>query len=160
MSASRVTRLPGRRPPLLAALAGLGEFFETLHEHHFGASTLSLHQKARAISGLMRQHEQSMCALLLDALTALPVRIIGKPTMGGREANVSLLSEAHPSLALATLLAEKDIVASAAHFYAYRLIQQLGIDPDDGVLRISFAPYNTKEETLRLIAALVNILGS
>jgi selenocysteine lyase/cysteine desulfurase len=36
----------------------------------------------------------------------------------------------------------------------------LGIDPDDGVLRISFAHYNTKEENLRLIAALESILGS
>ena len=144
----------------IAALAGLGDFFETLHDHHFEAPALSLHQKARAISRLMHQHEQSLCALLLDALDRLPVRIIGKPTMDGREANVALLAEAHPATALATLLAEKGIVASGSHFDGCRLLEKMGIDTDEGVLRISFAPYNTKEETLRLIAALESILGS
>lgn len=144
----------------IAALAGLGEYYETVHDHHFEASALSLHEKAHAISKLMHQHEQSICALLLDALERMPVRIIGKPTMDGREAHVALVADARSSTALATSLAEKGIATSAAHFYAYRLIETLGIDPNDGVLRISFAHYNTKEETLRLIAALESILGS
>ena len=144
----------------IAALAGLGDFFETLHDHHFEAPTLPLQQKARAISRLMHQHEQALCALLLDALDRLPVRVIGKPTMDGREANVSFLADARPSPTLAALLAEKGIATNSDHFYAFRLLKTLSIDTDDGVLRISFAHYNTKEETLRLIAALESILGS
>jgi len=144
----------------IAALAGLGDFFEALHDHHFEAPTRTLDQKAHAISRLMHQHEQSLCALLLDAIEGLPVRVIGKPTVDGREANIALLADAHPATSLATLLAGKGIAASASHFYAFRLLDKLGIDTDDGVLRISFAHYNTKEETLRLIAALESILGS
>jgi selenocysteine lyase/cysteine desulfurase len=151
----------------IAALAGLGELFETLHEHHFEAGVevraeapaLALQEKATAVSRLMNQHEGALCALLLDALDRLPVRIIGKPTMDGREANVAFVPDAYPAQALGTMLAEKGIAATGRHFYAFRLIEKLGIDTDDGVLRISFAAYNTKEETLRLIAALESILG-
>lgn len=143
----------------IAALGGLGEYFETVHDHHFGASELPLHEKARAISDLMHDHEQSLCALLVDALSRLPVRIIGKPTMEGREANIALVADKHSSISIATSLAEKGVVASGDHFYAYRLIKALGIDIDDGVLRMSFAHYNSREDTLKLISALESILG-
>ena len=144
----------------IAALAGLGDFFETLHDHHLDTPALPPHQKARAVSRLMHQHEQSLCTLLLEALDRLPVRILGKPTMDGREANVSFLADAHPATALATSLGEKDIALGCGHFYAFRLLKTLGIDTNDGVLRVSFAHYNTKEETLRLIAVLESILNT
>jgi len=54
---------------------------------------------------------------------------------------------------------QKGIAANNNHFYAYRLIKKLGIDIDDGVLRLSFAHYNTMDETIRLIDALTAILG-
>ena len=142
----------------IASLAGLGEYFETLHDHHFNAPERSLNQKVHTISKLMHQHEQTLCAMLLEALEDLPVRIIGRPTMNGREANVAILFDTHSSNEIANQLAEKGIAASPDHFYAYRLIQKLGIDPNDGVVRISFAHYNTKEETLQLITALESIL--
>ena len=144
----------------IAALAGIGDFVETLHDHHFEAHARSLYQKARAVSELMRQHEQSLCALLLDALKRLPVRLLGKTTMAGRETNVAFLPDAYTPAGLAMLLAEKGIVASPSHFDGCRMLKKMGIDPDVGVLRISFAHYNTKEETLRLIAVLEDILGS
>jgi selenocysteine lyase/cysteine desulfurase len=34
----------------------------------------------------------------------------------------------------------------------------MGLNPEDGVLRLSFAHYNTMNETLRLINALTDIL--
>lgn len=150
----------GKDHAAIASLAGLGDFFETLHDHHFDAPELSLQQKARAISSLMYEHEQSLCALLLDALSGLPARIIGRPTMDGREANVAILADAHAPAVLAKLLAEKGLVASFGFFDAVRLLNKLGITRKDGVLRISFAHYNTEEETLRLIGALEDVLGS
>jgi selenocysteine lyase/cysteine desulfurase len=44
------------------------------------------------------------------------------------------------------------------NFYAYRLCQALGLDPADGVVRVSFAHYNTHEEVDRLIAALAEVI--
>jgi selenocysteine lyase/cysteine desulfurase len=57
-------------------------------------------------------------------------------------------------------MARNGIATKHGHFYAYRLIEKLGIaDPADGVLRLSFAHYNTRDETRRLIDALLKTLG-
>jgi selenocysteine lyase/cysteine desulfurase len=107
----------------------------------------------------MHQHEISLCKILLEALNQLPVRIIGKSSIEGREANISLISATHSSSSLASLLAKQGIATKHGHFYAYRLLRRLGIDTNDGVLRLSFAHYNTKDDTMRLIEALTTILG-
>ena len=45
-------------------------------------------------------------------------------------------------------------MAAGGNFYAQRLLQAVGIDPDHGVLRLSFVHYTTTEEISQLIAAL------
>jgi selenocysteine lyase/cysteine desulfurase len=65
-----------------------------------------------------------------------------------------------PSLSSATLagdLAELNI--GVGNFYAYRLLQALGIDTTDGVVRTSFVHYTSPAEVGRLIAALKTLLG-
>jgi len=51
-------------------------------------------------------------------------------------------------------LAAQGIGVGAGNFYAYRLCQALGVDPDAGVVRASFVHYTSQEEIDRLIAAL------
>jgi selenocysteine lyase/cysteine desulfurase len=46
----------------------------------------------------------------------------------------------------------------AGNFYAYRLLQALGIDTADGVVRASFVHYTTPAEVERLIEALDSLL--
>ena len=142
---------------LIAALSGIGDFFQTLYDHHFGHSDKSLNYKASKVSSIMNQHELSLCKILLEALNQLPLRIIGKSSITGREANISLISSTHSSSLLASLLAKKGIAAKNGHFYAYRVLKALGIDPNDGVLRLSFAHYNSEEDTMRLIDELTTI---
>ena len=78
--------------------------------------------------------------------------------MRGREANVALVSENHTSARLSALIGKKGIATKHGHFYAYRILKKMGLDPNDGVLRLSFAHYNTMNETERLIKALTEIL--
>jgi selenocysteine lyase/cysteine desulfurase len=143
----------------IAALAGLEDYFELIYNHHFQDLYLPLHLKAGKVSELMNQHENALCKLLLESLSHLPVGILGRSTMEGREANVSLYSEKMDSAAICRKIAEKGVSAKHGHFYAYRVTRRMGLDPDDGVVRISFAHYNTMEETYRLISALEKILG-
>ncbi len=49
---------------------------------------------------------------------------------------------------------EKKVAIRWGHFYAYRLIQDLDLEKQNGVVRISLVHYNTLEETDRLIKAL------
>jgi selenocysteine lyase/cysteine desulfurase len=50
-------------------------------------------------------------------------------------------------------------MAAAGHFYAVRLLEAMGVDPQRGVLRLSFVHYTTMAEIERLIAALEAVLG-
>jgi selenocysteine lyase/cysteine desulfurase len=143
----------------IAALAGLETYFETLHDHHFEKSDLSLNVKTSMVSELMNGHETSLCSILLERLANLPVRIFGKTSMQGREANIALISKHHTSAELCALMGKKGIATKNGHFYAYRILKKMGLDPDDGVVRLSFAHYNTMDETTRLINALEDILG-
>ncbi len=78
--------------------------------------------------------------------------------MTGREANISLISKNHTSEHLCKEISQKGISAKHGHFYAYRVIDKMGLNPDDGVLRLSFAHYNTLEETMQLVDGLTDIL--
>jgi selenocysteine lyase/cysteine desulfurase len=130
-----------------------------LYDHHFETSDLPLSKKASKISSLMHRHETSLCQALLERLAELPVRVLGKMTVIGREANVALISENQSSARLSTLIGKEGIATKHGHFYAYRILKKMGLTPEDGVLRLSFAHYNNMDETVRLIHALTGILG-
>ena len=145
----------------IAALAGVGDYFTALHDHHFaGNESLPLHQKARAVAALMNQHENELCAYFLENLNDLPVRIFGRKTTEQREANIALSSPKISSKALADGLAQYDIAAKNGHFYAYRLLEAMNVkDMNDGVLRISLSHYNSREEVKRCVAGLRELLS-
>ncbi|NNJ65047.1 MAG: nitrogen fixation protein NifS, partial [Xanthomonadales bacterium] len=55
-------------------------------------------------------------------------------------------------------LADQDLGVGVGHFYAYRLVEALGIDTEDGVVRCSFVHYTSPEEVDRLIESLDRLL--
>jgi selenocysteine lyase/cysteine desulfurase len=59
---------------------------------------------------------------------------------------------------VAAELARQGIGVGAGNFYAVRLLQALGIDTADGVVRASFVHYTTSAEVQRLVAALQALL--
>ena len=104
----------------------------------------------------MSDHLRDHYMAMLESLNQLPIRVIGRSSVAGREANVSLVCPAVSSSSLASLLAKKGIATKNAHFYAYRLLKRLGTNTDEGVVRFSFAHYNTKDDVMRLVDALAN----
>ena len=55
-------------------------------------------------------------------------------------------------------LADENLGVGDGHFYAYRVIEALGIPVEQGVLRISFVHYTSPQEVERLIATLQRLL--
>ena len=43
------------------------------------------------------------------------------------------------------------------NFYAWRCLEALNIDPDDGVVRLSLTHYNSKDDVNKLLLALDKI---
>ena len=55
-------------------------------------------------------------------------------------------------------LDREGLAARYGHFYAYRLIRDLGLLERDGVVRVSLAHYNSPDEVRRLIDGLSEVL--
>jgi selenocysteine lyase/cysteine desulfurase len=100
-------------------------------------------------------------AALLAYLRSRPdVRVVG-PTGDGpsRVGTVSFVHSGRSSRAITDVVDRSGVAIRHGHMYAYRLCRALGLDPEDGVVRVSLVHYNTPEEIARLIDVLDNALG-
>lgn len=141
----------------VAACAGIADYLEALAAHHGGPS----HDPAgaaRFAHDLMRGHETRLLQPLLDALGPRnDLRLLGPADAASRAPTVALdLGRAAAPVAAA--LAEHGIMAGAGDFYAGRALAAQGVDPGQGVLRLSFVHYTTKDEIDRLLNVLNDVL--
>jgi len=112
------------------------------------------------VHDLFRAAEIERLAPLLDFLGRHPkVRVIGPTDPQVRAPTVAFKVEGRSSQDLAAQLAQEGIGVGAGNFYAYRLVQALGFDVDDGLVRTSFVHYTTAAEVDRLIATLGRLIG-
>ena len=141
----------------IAATNGVMDYFNHVDQHHFAGEDES--GRTNRIHDLFRDHEIAMAQPLLDYLDQRPdVRIIGSTDARKRAPTVSFKVANRSSEKLAEQLAEKNIGVGVGNCYAYRLIQALGIDVDDGVVRTSMVHYTSPQEVERLINTLDQLL--
>jgi len=62
------------------------------------------------------------------------------------------------SASLTHKLQDAGIGSEHGHFYAHRLISDLGIDPEDGVVRLSLVHYANLNDVNRILQALETAL--
>jgi len=142
----------------VAAARGIAEYFDALDARHGGGDPAGRPQRVR---DLLQAAEQPLLQRLLDYLdTRKDLRLLGPREAGQRAATLSLLPLGMAPGELAAGLAQRGIMAGAGHFYAVRLLQALGLDPAQGVLRLSFVHYTAPAEIERLIEALDAVLSN
>jgi cysteine desulfurase family protein (TIGR01976 family) len=142
----------------IASVNGVMDYMEAVAAHH-GHGDASAERQAEAVRTLFREQETSLLQPLLDFLRDHPkVRMIGKDRAPSRAPTVAFTADGWRSTELASRLAEFKLGVGVGHFYAYRLVEALGIDTDDGVVRTSFVHYTSPEEITRLIDALNALL--
>lgn len=141
----------------VAASAGIADYFDALHDHHFAPEADAVRRVGR-VHDLMRAHEVAICQPLLDYLGARnDLRLIGPRDARLRAPTVAVdLGRAAEPVAAA--LAGQGINCWAGDFYAVRPLVAMGIDPDQGVLRLSMVHYTSAADVARLIAALDVVL--
>lgn len=104
-------------------------------------------------------HEAALAGRLLQWLEQQPrVELIGPREIEARLPIISFRVEGMPCTDLVAGLEQHKVACRSGHFHAPRLLESLDIDPQDGVLRISFAHYNSEEELQRLLQALQQLL--
>jgi selenocysteine lyase/cysteine desulfurase len=100
--------------------------------------------------------ETPLVERLIDHLARTDgVRLIGPAhAASSRVGTVSFVHPGRASQAISSAVTRRGIGIRHGHMYAYRLCRALGLDPEDGVVRVSLVHYNTMDEIERLIAAL------
>jgi selenocysteine lyase/cysteine desulfurase len=142
----------------IAACAGMADYIDDLHAHHFGPGEAAPAARAAAVHDLMRGAEEALLAPLLARLAARnDLRLIG-PADPARRAPTVALALDRPAQGVAEALADRGIACWAGDFYAVRPLRAMGVDMERGVLRLSFVHYTSGEDIARLTAALDEVL--
>jgi len=152
----------GPNHELTAALAGIADYFDLLHRHHFGDSNLPLRERVRQLFALFAEHEEEIAAPFVEYLAANPrIRLVGRATAAKdrRAPTFSFVVEGRESGEIADALQSRGLGVRSGDFYAARLIDALGLRDRGGVVRASMVHYNTADEAARLIAALDEVVG-
>ncbi len=141
----------------IAASAGMADYVDQLCDHHGGPETDAAARGA-FVHDLMRAHEVALLQPVLDAVKDRnALRLIGPSDANLRAPTVALALNraAEP---VAADLAEHGIMAGGGDFYAGRPLQAMGVDAEQGVLRLSFTHYTTRQEIDQLLEALDRVL--
>ena len=136
---------------------GIVEYFKKLHEFHDGGDRNYL----KSSFDLITEHEQLLSEKLIAfLLTKQSVKIIGPETGDStvRVPTISFVVENRDSEAIVLETDKHKIGIRFGDFYAARLIDDLGLRPQNGVVRISMVHYNTIEELNKVIQVLDEIL--
>jgi cysteine desulfurase family protein (TIGR01976 family) len=142
----------------IAALAGIGDYFDALAVHHGVDAGNDFHARIKGVFELISAHEQTLAERFLDfALNEPRLRLIGRrsPKSTDRAPTFSFTIEGKSSAEVVQALTAQKIACWNGDFYAPRLLEAVGItDTADGVVRTSMAHYNTVQEVERLVGAL------
>jgi cysteine desulfurase family protein (TIGR01976 family) len=140
---------------LAAALPGIIDYLSDLHDHHHGVQ-----RPEDWISKVFSQiaaTEQELSERLLAGLDELP----RFRRLGGRRNDVDdrigLVAFTHESIRsdkIVAALEEERIACRGGDFYAKAAIAHFGLEGHGGVVRLSFAHYNTMAEVERVLATL------
>lgn len=142
----------------IAAAGGIGEYFDRVHAHHFPGSEADAAQRGRDIHSLFQSHEKELLQPLLDYLAARDdVRILGANDAAVRAPTVAVEVQGDPEH-IAARLAEHQVMCWSGNFYAYRLVEAMGLNPESGALRLSFVHYTSMQDVEQLIVALDEVL--
>lgn len=142
----------------VAAAAGIADYFDILHRHHFKESSSNTAQRGRDLHGLFQTHERNLLQPVLDFLDERnDVRLLGPADAKIRAATVAVELRTDPE-ALAERLSRHKVMCGSGHFYAWRLIEAMGLNPQSGALRLSFVHYTTEDEIKQLLEALEHCL--
>ena len=141
----------------LASLVGIYEYFEDLYNHHYKDNKLSILEKIKKVNKLISIHEENLGNHILEYLkNRKDLKLIGKSYIKdkNRAPTFSFTSNKISSKEISQILISKNIATRNDNFYAWRCLEALGINTNDGVVRLSLTHYNSDHDVKKLIEAL------
>ena len=144
----------------LVSLIGIYEYLMKLYKHHFDNDNLSIQEKIYELNKLIAKHEQEIANPILDYISKRDdFKLIGKSKINNknRAPTISFIVKNKSSKTVSDFLVKNKIATRNDNFYAWRCLEALKINTDDGVIRISLTHYNTETEAQKLIKLLKQI---
>ena len=149
-----------------AASGAVLDYVEALHRHHGGQAD-DLRTIAADVSARWRASETAHLADVLGLLAAAPnVRLLGPAEVGDpagglhRCPTVAFVPLRAEPVAVEAALVDRGIMCSSGHYYAYRVLDGLDVDPRRGVVRVSWVHYTDRGDIDRLLNALDDVLAA
>lgn len=106
----------------------------------------------------MQQYEHDLCQQLLRGLKKIRgVQVWGPPEGKPRTSTVAITLGRLDARAFAEYLAQKGIFLMYGHFYALRLIEDLGLMTRGGVVRLGLVHFHTCEDVDRILEVIQEI---
>lgn len=142
----------------IAAVSGVAEYLDAVYAHHFDDAPDSA-VKGRRLHQLFSDYESSLLTPLLDFLKARnDVLIIGPDDPDIREPTVTILPLNKRVPAVVAELEKQKLMVASGDFDVVRILNEMNIDLDPGVIRMSLLHYTTQDEIDRLISGLTSAL--
>ncbi|MDA9186174.1 aminotransferase class V-fold PLP-dependent enzyme [Planktomarina sp.] len=141
----------------VAACAGMAEYVDEVYQHHF-IDQVAPAERCQMVHDLFRDHEVSLTQPILDYLTTKnSAELIGPISAEGRAPTIAVKLQI-PGEEAAKKLASFGVMAGGGDFYAVRPLKALSIEPEHGVLRLSFVHYTAPKDIDRLLNALDQVI--
>lgn len=146
---------------LLAGLIACIEYFADIGRVSTENDDLSRREAIIRAFQASVAHEDALCRELITGLRQINgVQIHGiveENRLSERVPTVSFTHERLSSRDIATQLAQRGVSCWSGHNYALETAMQLGLNLEDGVVRLGIAHYNTQEEVQRVIGHIAGI---
>ncbi len=144
----------------LVSLIGIYEYMIELYKHHFNNEDTSIRSKIKKINNLISQHEEEISNPILEYISKRKdLTLIGKNKIvkKNRAPTISFISKEKKSKKVSEILVNEKIATRNDNFYAWRCLKALGIDTEDGLVRLSLTHYNSQYDVERVLQALTKI---
>jgi cysteine desulfurase family protein (TIGR01976 family) len=159
-------KVPGKLEPgnpsyeLAYSTDGIAEYLSTLGERQ--GATGDRRARVEAAYAAITRHEDLLTERLLSWLNRRnDARVIGETTNqdSTRVPTIAFKFDGTDSGAIARAMDDYGIAIRFGDFHSRRLVEDLGEDYGNGVLRVSMVHYNTLEQVDRLTAALSEVVA-
>ena len=149
---------------LLAGLIATVEYWADLGRICVGADeTLPRRTALQKAFAACELHERGLSKALLTGLSGLEgIKVLGitdQNRLDWRVPTISVVHQKIPSRTIAAELAKRGVSCWSGHNYALETAEQLGLDLQDGVVRLGMAHYNTEAEVTRVLGHLEAIIA-
>ncbi len=141
----------------LASLIGIHDYMINLYNHHFNDENISTRKKIIKINNLISNHEEEVANPILEYIhNKKNLKLIGKNKISNknRAPTISFTSKNMSSKKISDILVSNKIATRNDNFYAWRCLEALGINTEDGIVRLSMTHYNSKYDSNLAIESL------